>query len=106
VSLEGRYRAVALACQLRTLSSILREQSLDQVDLLKIDVEKAELDVFRGLDEPDWSRIKQVVVEVHDEDDRCARIATLLGDHGFAVTSDQDDTMRGTAIHLLYGIRR
>jgi 31-O-methyltransferase len=65
VSLEGRYRAVALACQLRTLSSILREQSLDQVDLLKIDVEKAELDVFRGLDEPDWPRIKQVVVEVH-----------------------------------------
>jgi FkbM family methyltransferase len=105
-SLEGRYRAVTLPCQLRRLSSILREQMLDQVDLLKIDVEKAELDVLQGLDERDWSHIKQVVVEVHDEHDRCSRIATLLTNHGFLVTKDQDATMRGTAIHLLYGLRR
>ncbi len=34
------------------------------MDLLKVDVEGAELDVLRGVDPQDWARIRQVVVEV------------------------------------------
>jgi FkbM family methyltransferase len=44
--LEGRYEPQTLMCELRTLSSFLREEGLDRVDLLKIDVERAEFDVL------------------------------------------------------------
>ena len=33
-----------------------------QVDLLKVDVERAELDVLRGISSQDWPRIRQVDV--------------------------------------------
>ena len=38
--------------------------ALRHVDLLKIDVERAELDVLRGLQSGQWSSINQVVMEV------------------------------------------
>jgi FkbM family methyltransferase len=84
--LDGRYRAVTFPCELRTLSMIVREQSIRQVDLLKIDVEKSELDVLEGIDDGDWPRFRQLVVEVHDKDDRCARISGMLTARGFSPT--------------------
>lgn len=104
--LDGRYDAVTLECELRTLSSVLREEALERVDLLKIDVEKAELDVLRGIEESDWSRIKQVVVEVHDEHGRAATIGRMLSNQGFSVATEQDPIWRGTAIHMLYATRQ
>ena len=104
-NLEGRYRAETLACELRTLSAVLREQSLDRVDLLKIDVERAELDVLRGIREEDWSAIRQVVVEIHDENDRCERIVRELDRRRFRVVVDQEPIMRGTNVHVAYAIR-
>ena len=52
--LAGRYRAQKLTCELRTLSDVFRELSVERVDLLKIDVEKAEMDVLDGIHEHDW----------------------------------------------------
>lgn len=53
-------------CQVKTISQIIREQSLECVNLLKIDVEKSEFDVLAGIQEEDWRKIKQIVVEVHN----------------------------------------
>lgn len=47
-------------CALCTLSQVLAQQRLQRVDLLKIDVEGAELDVLRGVQPADWPRIQQV----------------------------------------------
>jgi 31-O-methyltransferase len=104
--LTGAYEAVPLTCELRTLSSVLDEQGLSRVDLLKIDVERAELDVLAGVSEADWARIAQVVVEVHDEDGRCAAIADALETRGFRVVTEQDAVMRGTDVHMVYATRR
>ena len=41
--------------QLTTLSDVLREENVTRIDLLKIDVEKSEMDVLLGIDEQDWS---------------------------------------------------
>ena len=35
-----------------------------KVSLLKVDVERAELDVLRGITREDWNNIHQVVMEV------------------------------------------
>jgi 31-O-methyltransferase len=104
--LAGRYEAQTLSCELRTLSSVLREQSITRIDLLKIDVERAEVDVLRGIEESDWPKIQQVVIEVHDEHGRGAVIRRLLTAHGFHVESAQDSAMQGTSVRLLYATRR
>lgn len=104
--LEGRHEPIQLRCELRTLSAVLREESLDRVDLLKIDVERAELDVLAGIEESEWPAFRQVVAEVHDEQQRLATIVRMLQDRGFTVTTDQDAIMRGTPVHMLYATRR
>jgi FkbM family methyltransferase len=103
--LAGRYDPQTLTCELRTLSSFLREARLGSVDLLKIDVERAELDVLGGIDESDWPKVKQVVIEVHDEDGRAAHIAATLGSYGFGVAAEQEPAMRGTSVRMLYATR-
>jgi FkbM family methyltransferase len=55
---------VAVACQIRTLSDTMRGQGLDHVDLLKIDVEGAELEVLEGIERDDWPKIRQLAMEV------------------------------------------
>jgi hypothetical protein len=39
---------------------------LHHIHLLKVDVEGEELAVLRSLDDQDWSKVDQVVLEIHD----------------------------------------
>ncbi|HVP29666.1 MAG TPA: FkbM family methyltransferase [Myxococcota bacterium] len=103
--LANAFEPLTLRCELRTLSSFLREEALARVDLLKIDVERAELDVLAGIDEADWPVIAQVVVEVHDEGGRLDAISGTLVDRGFRVAHEQDPAMRGTDVQLVYATR-
>ena len=103
--LEGRYEPVALTCELKTLSAVIEEIGIDRIDLLKIDVERAEGEVLAGIGEPDWPRIAQVVAEVHDEGDRIAELERLLAGRGFATVVEQEDVMSGTDVHMMYATR-
>jgi FkbM family methyltransferase len=103
--LEGRYRRETLRCELRTLTSVLRELELDQVDLLKVDVEGGELDVLEGTRDEDWPLIRQMVIEVHDRGRRGSAVADELRRRGFRLTIEQEPLMRGTDVHLVYGKR-
>lgn len=69
-------------CQLKTLSEVIRENNLDRVDLLKIDVEKSEADVLAGMAESDWEKIRQVVMEVHNKE-LYEHIVPIFEQHGF-----------------------
>ena len=103
--LADRYEVQTLSCELRTLSEVLREEALERIDLLKIDVEGAELDVLDGIEPPDWPRIGQIVLEVHDEGSRGETTRRRLEQHGFHVEHEQDPAMRGTPVRLLYATR-
>ncbi len=108
--LEGRFEAEAHKARLRRLSDILREEEIERIDLLKIDVQRAELDVLRGLDEEDWGRVQQVVMEVHDaagseSQGRIRTILDLLESHGFEALARQDELLTGTDRHVLYAVR-
>jgi FkbM family methyltransferase len=74
-----------VVCALRTVSDIIDEHRVDRIDLLKVDAEKSELEVLRGVRPGHWARIRQVVVEVHDQDNRLDRILELLRGNGFTV---------------------
>ena len=73
---------------------------------MKIDVEKAELDVLAGIEDRDWARIMQVVIEVHGEHDRIARISGILTGQGFSVATEQDPLWRDAGIYMLYARRQ
>jgi amino acid adenylation domain-containing protein/FkbM family methyltransferase len=102
--LAGRFSAEYFDCPLKTVSQVMRENQIERVDLLKVDVEKSELDVLRGVDADDWSRIKQVVVEVHDQNDRLREVRELLEHHGFDVVCEQDPLLVHTPIYNLYAV--
>jgi FkbM family methyltransferase len=95
-----------ITCQMRTISDIVRENDIHQIDLLKVDVEKSELDVLLGIEEQDWQKIKQVVVEVHDLDGRVEKITALLKAQGLSdVTVEQEPLLKGSNLFNLYALR-
>ncbi len=48
-------------CRMCTVSDLIRSHGLARIDLLKIDVEGAELDVLHGIAHEDWRLIRQVI---------------------------------------------
>lgn len=91
-------------CAMTTVSNIMQNHSLSRIDLLKIDVERAELDVLLGISKTDWRLISQVVLEVHDVQGRLEHILQLLKNTaGFtSVTVTQDETLTGSTLYNIY----
>ena len=46
-----RLRRRTYECQLTSVSDIIRENQIDKIDLLKIDAEKSELDIIKGIED-------------------------------------------------------
>src|SRR5438067_3189951 len=79
LALARAFRFKTVQCPMRTLSDVVREYSVPRIDLLKIDVQRGEMDVLEGIADGDWRKIRQVVIEIHDlQDDRVARASALL----------------------------
>ncbi|MFG3525880.1 amino acid adenylation domain-containing protein [Streptomyces sp. NPDC047917] len=95
---------------LRRLSDVLAETDVTRVDLLKIDVQRAELDVLHGIDDAHLALVQQIALEVHDDtggapDGRTAQIAEYLRARGFDVVTEQDELLVGTDRHAVYAVR-
>jgi FkbM family methyltransferase len=59
------YASQLRVAPVRTLSSVMVQEQITNVDLLKIDVEGDEVDVLNGIDRQHQSMIRQIVAEVH-----------------------------------------
>jgi FkbM family methyltransferase len=95
------------SCEMRTLSEVVSEYEVDRIDLLKVDVEKAELDVLNGIAGKDWPKIQQVVVEVHDLDHRIEKITKLLRAAGLrSISVEQPPTLIDTNIFTVFATRK
>ncbi len=103
--LEERLKSLQFSCQLRPLSQIIQEQKITHIDLMKIDVQKSELDVLRGIAADDWNKIASIVMEVHDTENRLQTVAQLLQSHGYRVEIQQDELYKGSVIYLVYANR-
>ncbi len=60
------YPAAPVECEIRRLDEVLRELGIAQVDLIKIDCEGAEADVFSALPDETLHRCQWIVGEFHD----------------------------------------
>lgn len=106
LAIASAAKSEKIDCQVRTLSEIIRESNIEKIDLLKIDVEKSELDVLMGIDNEDWAKIKQVFIEVDDWSACGETIVTLLKQQGFQnITVEQEPWRKGSTMFTLYGSR-
>ena len=94
-----------VSCRVETLSRAIHALQIEQIDLLKIDVEGAEWDVLQGIHSGDWNRIKQVVAEVHDENGRVAAVEALLRARGFSVKSEPEPQSAAWGVWLVWARR-
>jgi FkbM family methyltransferase len=93
-------------CELTTLSDVIKEKGLDKIDLLKIDCEGAEWAVLMGIQAEDWYKIKALVIEVHDVDDRLKNTQHLLEKHGFAKqVIEQESGLENSKMYNLFATR-
>jgi amino acid adenylation domain-containing protein/FkbM family methyltransferase len=91
-------------CPVKSLSRVIKENKIEIIDLLKIDVEKGELDVLAGIEEQDWGKIRRVVIEVHNVDGRLQGIISRMENHGYKVTCEQDTLYENTGLYNLFAV--
>lgn len=86
-----------------TLETFMRNNHLTSVDLLKVDIEGAEIELFKSLSDNTLKRFKQITIEFHDfiKELRCSEevegIANRLASLGFVCIvfswSNKSDTL-------------
>lgn len=102
-----RLRRTTHECRMTTVSEIIREHGLRRVDLLKIDAEKSELGILAGIEERDWPKIAQIVVEIHDPSGEAVRcVQRLLAAKGYACAVEQERLLERSGLFNLYATRR
>ncbi|TSC24491.1 MupA/Atu3671 family FMN-dependent luciferase-like monooxygenase [Corallococcus sp. Z5C101001] len=108
--LEERYRAQTFPCPLIPLSDVIREHGITRIDLLKIDVERSEMYVLRGIRDEDWPKIGQLALEVHSKE-LLQEASELLKARGYelevddAVIIEADARQPGVFIYMLYAFQ-
>ena len=91
-----------------TLAKILSGDNLERIDLLKVDVEGAEIEVLAGIDPAMWSRIRQVVIESDGTDETTRSLLSALDKRGLRVVrvvSSPLMVQRGLRNVLVYASR-
>jgi FkbM family methyltransferase len=88
-----------------TISEVITRYRLEHIALIKIDVERAELDVLDGISEADWPRISSIVAEVHDLDGRLEVVRRMLTRHSFDVAVRQESWLAGTELWTIHAMR-
>lgn len=78
---------LALDSGKNSLSRMFKEHRIEKIDLLRMDASGAELSILEGIKPEDWTKIRQVMIEVDEMNDRVKRITELLNRYHFDVTS-------------------
>lgn len=104
------FEFVECKCRLRTMSAVIDEVGVSTIDLVKIDAQRAELDVLRGIEPRHWPLVQQVTMEVHDEvgsptEGRVQQVERLLAEQGFRVTVGIEEMLRDTGRYAVHAVR-
>jgi FkbM family methyltransferase len=101
--LDERLATETVTCEVRTVSDVIAEHGVERIDLLKVDAEKSELEILRGIVDDDWPKIAQVVVETQEED--LAEVTSVLEDRGYRVTAERDSAVAGGGLCNVFAVR-
>ena len=104
--LDARFTREEFDCPLVPLSDVIRREGVETIDLLKVDVQKSELDVLHGLEKADWPRIRQVAMEVHNFGGELDEARGLLEGQGFSVRVEQDPLYVDSVMFNLFAVRK
>lgn len=89
---KGLQKHEQVKVPIKRLSGFLHQvPDLKRIDLLKIDVEGAELDVLHGLDAPHWELVDNIALEICDRLGSLAEAERLLQSKGFRVSKEKAD---------------
>jgi len=101
-----RLRRTTHECQMTSVSDIIRENRIDRIDLLKIDAEKSELEIINGIQDSDWPKIDQIVIEIHDRTrEAVKRIENLLIEKGYRCAVEHEKLLERSGLFNLYATR-
>ena len=93
-------------CRLIPLSEVIQKENINQIDLLKIDCEGAEWSVLKGINDEDWSKIKSLVIEVHDIEGRLENVRKLLQNKGFTKLHTESEVgLEDTGMFNIFALR-
>lgn len=103
---ERLFTAEEYEVDVERLSDVLAGvDGVSRIDLVKIDVEGAELDVLEGIDPADFDRIAQLVIEVQDFDGQLTRVTDLLGRAGYTFEVVAAELPTELRYHTVYARR-
>lgn len=103
----ARLHSETIECPLTTVSDLIRENGIERIHLLKIDAEKSELAILRGIDEEHWPLIEQLVIEVHDRSRAAVEsIDQQLTRRGFRCAVVEEKLLEQSGLFNIYATRR
>ncbi|MCK5345467.1 MAG: FkbM family methyltransferase, partial [Candidatus Heimdallarchaeota archaeon] len=103
---SGRLESESYTCQLLSVSDIIEQNNIEYIDLLKIDAEKSEIDIIRGIKQEHWSKIKQIVIEIHDKSKKILdEIKQILKTQGFHFEVVEEKLLKESGLYNIYARR-
>jgi FkbM family methyltransferase len=91
VQTKSGAKATQTVCGM-TMNSLLALSKFERIDLLKIDIEGAEVPLLQG--DVDWlKRVECLAIEFHDDSRKVTRFDELMQRYGFAILSENDHTV-------------
>lgn len=104
--MQGRMDTQIHTCALRSISSVIDEHGIERIDLLKIDAEKAELDILNGISDEHWPLIRQLVVEVHEQEHpTLPKVLQILEKKGFECVVEEESWLATSGLYNIYARR-
>ncbi|MFT3868858.1 MAG: FkbM family methyltransferase [Nibricoccus sp.] len=104
--MTGRLDRQVFDCPLLSVSDIIRDNKLSRIDLLKIDAEKCELEILRGIEKTHWPLIGQIVIEVHDRTQKAVdEVRSILISQGFNCAVEEENLLTGSGLFNVYATR-
>ena len=91
-----------VAAPMTTVSQLLIQYNITTLQLLKIDVERAELEVLHGIAQNDWPKIQQMVLEIHDIENRLEAVKHLAQETFTNCMVVQDEALKGSTLHNVF----
>lgn len=103
--LAGRFEQRTVPVRVETMTDVVADLAVPRIDLLKVDVEGAEIEVLRGMDNTVWNLVGSAVVEVAHNSDELDVAEALFHEHGMRTRIRQLPEYAGTNLHTLFAER-